>query len=122
MEDFSGTDLSGTDLAGADLAETDLSGTDLAAEDGSRRTPRQKSPPARSGALWIGFTGLLLLMAMVALDSERSVRTLTVNSAALRNEVRARDALLDQLRADIHQSGTVLRDYLVELENVPAQT
>ncbi len=77
---------------------------------------------ARVGALWIGFTGLLLLMAVVAIDAATSIHDVEVTTAALRTESRKRDALLDQLRADIFRTGTVVRDYLVELDDARAES
>jgi signal transduction histidine kinase len=76
---------------------------------------------ARVGALWIGFTGLLLLMAVVAIDAATSIRDVEVTTAALRTESRKRDGLLDQLRADIYRSATVVRDYLLELDDTRAE-
>lgn len=76
-----------------------------------------KPRAARSRALWIGFTGLLLLMAVMALDLAISLRTIGVTSAAVRRESRDRDSLLDQLRSDIYHSGTVVRDYLLEVDD-----
>jgi len=73
-------------------------------------------------ALWIGFTGLLLLMAALAADSGRVFRKVTVTSAALRRESRERDALLDRLRADIYRTETVIRDYLLERDATRAQS
>jgi signal transduction histidine kinase len=81
-----------------------------------------KSPSARSGTLWIGFAGLLLLMAAIALDSGRLLRNVALTSAVLRRDSRQRDGLLDQLRADIYHSGTVARDYLLEEDDVRAET
>jgi signal transduction histidine kinase len=82
----------------------------------------QTSFPARSRALWVGFTGLLLLMAAIALDSGRLLRNVAQTSAALRKDSRERDGLLDQLRSDIYHSGTVERDYLLELDDGRAET
>jgi hypothetical protein len=76
---------------------------------------------ARVSALWIGFTGLLVLMAVVAIDSATSIRNVEVTTAALRTESRNRDGLLDQLRADIYRSATVVRDYLLELDDTRAE-
>lgn len=75
----------------------------------------------RSRALWLGFAGLLILMALIAVDSGWSLRDAETTSAAVRLESRARDALMDQLRTDIYQSGTVVRDYLLELDDSRAQ-
>lgn len=76
---------------------------------------------ARASALGIGFTGLLLLMAVMAIDATTSLRDVEVTTAALRTESRKRDGLLDQLRADIYRSATVVRDYLLELDGARAE-
>lgn len=73
------------------------------------------------GALWIGFTGLLLLMAVLAIDSSRQLRNVAETSAALRKESREHDDLLDQLRFDIFRSGTIIRDYLLEGDDARAK-
>lgn len=72
------------------------------------------------GALWIGFTGLLLLMAILAIDSGRQLRNVAETNAVLRKESRVRDDLLDQLRFDIFRSGTLIRDYLLEGDDARA--
>jgi hypothetical protein len=41
---------------------------------------------ARARTLGIGFTGLLLLMAVMAIDATRSLRDVEVTTAALRTE------------------------------------
>jgi len=71
---------------------------------------------ARANTLWVGFAGLLLLMAFAAFDATRSIRSLEIESANLRKQARARDLLLDRWRTDLEQSGTLARDYLVELD------
>jgi signal transduction histidine kinase len=69
---------------------------------------------ARARALGIGFTGLLLLMAIMAIDAVTSLRVVELSTAVLRTESRKRDSLLDQLRADIYRSSTLVRDYLLD--------
>src|SRR5437016_5822800 len=82
----------------------------------------RESLPARSSTLGVGYTGWLRLMMVIAVDSGRLLRDVASTSAALRRESRERDGLLDQLRSDIYHSGTVVRDYLLELDNTRAQT
>jgi hypothetical protein len=91
-------------------------------EYGSIRQAVGRFLSARARTLGIGFTGLLLLMAVMAIDATRSLREVEVATAALRTESRKRDALLDQLRADIFRSATVVRDYLLELDGARAQS
>jgi signal transduction histidine kinase len=63
---------------------------------------------------------LLLLMAAIATDSWRSLREVETTSTSLRRESRTRDALLDQLRLDIGHSATVVRDHLLEPDDIRA--
>ena len=86
------------------------------------RAGARKPISGRSSALWVGFAGLLLLMAVIAGDSGRLLRNVAKTSAALRRDSRERDRLLDQLRSDIYHSGTVARDYLLEADDVRAET
>ena len=67
-----------------------------------------------------GFVGLLILMGCLAVDSARQTRDVSVTSAALRKESRDRDALLDQLLADTYRSATLVRDYMLEHDEVLA--
>ncbi|MEO8658181.1 MAG: ATP-binding protein [Bryobacteraceae bacterium] len=75
----------------------------------------------RESVLWIGFTGLILLMAIITFDATTSLHDVEVTTAALRTESRQRDALLDELRADIYRSATVVRDYLLERDDSKAE-
>jgi signal transduction histidine kinase len=89
-----------------------------------RRRPRRFSlhlaQRARIWTLWSGFAGLLILMCAMAVDSGLSLRGATETSAQLRKDVRERDELLDQLRNDLYQSATILRDYLLEADGTRA--
>jgi signal transduction histidine kinase len=91
-------------------------------ENGAIRKAVDRFLSARVSVLWIGFTGLLLLMAVVAIDAATSIRDVEGTTAALRTESRQRDGLLDQLRADIYRSATVVRDYLLELDAARADS
>src|SRR5438874_12208962 len=91
----------------------------MAQETEDRMARKSLSP--RMSALWLGFTGLLLLMAALAVDSGRLLRNVAATSAGLRHQPRDRDRLLDQLRTDIAHSGTVVRDYLLDLDDTRAQ-
>lgn len=73
-------------------------------------------------ALGIGFTGLLLLMAVMAIDATTSLRRLEQTTALLITENRKRDALLDDLRFDMYRSASVERDYLLEADDSRAES
>ena len=78
------------------------------------QVPAEPSLATRVNSLWVGFAGLLLLMAFSTLDAARSIQNLETESMQLRQQSRARDLLLDRLRSDLEQSGTLARDYLIE--------
>src|ERR1035437_938521 len=67
-----------------------------------------------------GFAGLLILMGCLAVDSAKQTHDVSVTSAALRKESRDRDELLDQLRTDTYRSATLVRDYILERDDVLA--
>ncbi len=90
--------------------------------NGSIRKAAGRFLSAPASVLWIGFTGLLLLMAGMAFDATTSLRDVEVTTTALRTESRKRDGLLDQLRADIYRSSTVVRDHLLELDDARAES
>jgi signal transduction histidine kinase len=94
---------------------------DLGMINKSVRKAAPKSVSARSHVLWLGFTGLLAMMAFTAVDSARSLRTLERNSIQVRMQSRGRDQLLEQLRTDIYHSSTVLRDYILETDDAKAE-
>jgi len=55
-------------------------------ENGSIRKAVGRMLSAPASVLWIGFTGLLLLMAVMAIDATGSLRDIEVATAALRTE------------------------------------
>ena len=59
-------------------------------------------------------------MGGLAVDSARQTRDVSVTSAALRKESRDRDSLLDQLRTDTYRSSTLVRDYILESDDLLA--
>lgn len=73
-------------------------------------------------ALAIGYAGLLVLMAFMAIDAAFSHLRVEMTTAALRTDDRKRDELLDDMRFDIYHSGSVLRDYLLESDNARAES
>ncbi len=74
----------------------------------------------RSKSLWIGFACLLTLMAFIAADSAQSLRSVEETSKEVRTQSRGRDQLLEQLRTDLYHSSTVLRDYILENNDIRA--
>lgn len=68
----------------------------------------------------IGFVGLLAMMSALAVDSARQMRNASETSTALQKGSRDRDALLDRLRTDTYRSATLVRDYVLEHDDVRA--
>jgi signal transduction histidine kinase len=75
---------------------------------------------ARSRSVLIGFSGLLLLTGLLALDSVRQLNSVALTNASLRKATRNRDAILDDLRIDFFRSATMVRDYLLVVDDVRA--
>jgi signal transduction histidine kinase len=81
----------------------------------------QRERPVPSDRIVLaGFAGLLILMGALAVDSSRQMRDASQMSATLRKGSRDRDAILDQLRTDTYRSATVVRDYILEQEDLRA--
>jgi len=71
--------------------------------------------------LWIGFGSILILMALIGFDVVQSLQRATATNAALVKSFRARDQILDELRNIIIRSGTMIRDYLAEVDEAKAE-
>ncbi len=67
-----------------------------------------------------GFLGLLALMGCITVDAALQIRDVSAKSARLRKEARDRDALLDRLSNDIYRSATLVRDYMLEHDEILA--
>ena len=73
--------------------------------------------PARFGvklALFAGFGGLLVLMALAGLDFIRALRQIQTNEAQITQTYLKRHRLLEQIRSSLYLSSTLVRDYLLE--------
>jgi signal transduction histidine kinase len=77
-------------------------------------------PVSSDRIVLIGFAGLLILMGALAVDSARQMRDVSETSAVLRRESRDRHALLDRLRTDTYRSATLVRDYVLEHDDMHA--
>lgn len=80
------------------------------ASRGSLQTGSRRSG-ART-ALAAGFGGLLVLMAMICVDSLRSLEAFASNSARIHQDFLYREQTLDQVRAGLYDSGDVMREYV----------
>src|SRR6185503_3394633 len=81
------------------------------------RSGVRSSSVSRLGGVVMGFSGLLMLMAVLTLDSANQVRDINLDSANLRKQYRERSIVWYQMRADIYHASTVVRDYLIQPEH-----
>ena len=72
------------------------------------------------GLLWVGFGGLLLLMGIFGLSAISFLYQIEVRQDRLRQGFVERDQSLERLRASIYLSGTYIRDFLVDRDEVLA--
>jgi signal transduction histidine kinase len=79
---------------------------------------RQTSQTQR--LLFIGFGGLLLLLAFSGLNALSVLRKIQTQNDTIRRDYFHRDHILEQLRTDIYLSGTHVRDLLLEQDPVLA--
>src|SRR5579863_7629565 len=66
--------------------------------------------------LFLGFGGLLLLMAVAAVDAIQILTAIQDRNDTIRREFLSKNQLLNQIRSDLYISGTYVRDYLLEPE------
>ncbi len=64
--------------------------------------------------LFLGFGGLLLLLAFTGLNALSVLQRIETRSNTIREDYFSRDQILEQLRSDIYLSGTYVRDLLLE--------
>jgi signal transduction histidine kinase len=64
--------------------------------------------------LFIGFGGLLLLLAFTGLNALSVLTRIQTRNESIRKDYFNRDRILEQLRSDIYLSGTYVRDLLLE--------
>jgi signal transduction histidine kinase len=68
-------------------------------------------------ALGVGFGGLLAIMVLAGLDGIRALRQIRRNDDEIRRQFLARNHALNDIRSELHLSGTYVRDYLLEPES-----
>jgi signal transduction histidine kinase len=72
--------------------------------------------------LFIGFGGLLLLLAFTGLNALSVLTKIQTRNESIRKDYFNRDRILEQLRSDIYLSGTHVRDLLLERDPSLADT
>jgi signal transduction histidine kinase len=68
-------------------------------------------PLGPRAALIAGFTVLLVIMAVLALDSIRALKEIEATSAQIRRDDLLRESALRKIRAIVYQSGNLLQEY-----------
>jgi signal transduction histidine kinase len=70
--------------------------------------------------LWLGFGGLLLLMGVLGLSAISFLYQIEIRQERLRQDFVERDRTLERLRSNIFLSGTYIRDFLLDSNEVLA--
>jgi signal transduction histidine kinase len=63
--------------------------------------------------LWVGFGGLIALMALIAYSASHALERIESTNSQIRQGYLQRDELLNRLRATLYRTGIDLRDYLL---------
>lgn len=87
----------------------------------SEETKLSNSPAGKSQRrlrllLWIGFGGLLLLIASIGLSAISFLYQVEIRQERIRRDFVERDRILEKLRSEIYLSGTHVRDFLVDMD------
>jgi signal transduction histidine kinase len=72
-------------------------------------------------ALVIGFGGLIAIMAVAGIDALRSLQQFRRSDDRIRRHYLAQNHVLNDIRSDVHLSGTYVRDYLLDPDLERAQ-
>jgi len=65
-------------------------------------------------ALVLGFGGLISIMALAGIDALRSLQQFRRSDDQIRRHYLSQNHVLNDIRSDVHVSGTYVRDYLLE--------
>ncbi len=73
-------------------------------------------------ALFAGFGALLIMMAIICIDSLHTLEAFQTNNTQIRQDFLYRERTLEQVRAGLYESGNIMRDYiLIESDPDPQQ-
>src|SRR5580704_16152209 len=64
-------------------------------------------------ALIAGFGALLILMAIICIDSMHTLGAFETDNTQIRQDFLYRERTLDQVRAGLYETGNILRDYIL---------
>lgn len=73
-------------------------------------------------ALTIGFGGLISIMALAGIDALRSLQQFRRSDDQIRRRFLSQNHILNDIRSDVHISGTYVRDYLLVTDMQRAET
>lgn len=88
------------------------------------RTPGQTADrlfASSRPALLIGFGGLLSIMAVAGIDALQVLQHFRSSDESLRRRYLSQNQVLNDIRSDVYVSGTYVRDYLLEPDQVRAK-
>lgn len=83
-------------------------------------TPQGRRRVGSRAALFAGFGALLILMAIICIDSLFTLRAFETNNAQIRREFLYRERTLEQVRASLYESENLIRDYTL-IESGPQE-
>ncbi len=72
-------------------------------------------------ALFAGFGALLILMAIICIDSLHTLGEFQTANTQIRQDFLYREHTLEQVRAGLHESGNIVRDYILIESDPDAQ-
>jgi signal transduction histidine kinase len=78
--------------------------------------PRHHFPLNNRLALMLGFGGILATMTLAGLDALRVLHDVRVDDDRIRRQFLSQNHVLNDIRSQVHLSGTYVRDYLLEPE------
>jgi signal transduction histidine kinase len=64
-------------------------------------------------ALFAGFGALLILMAIICIDSLDTLGAFETDNAQIRQDFLYRERTLEQVRASLYETGNIMRDYIL---------
>jgi signal transduction histidine kinase len=73
------------------------------------------------GALFAGFGALLILMAIIFIDSLRTLGAFATHNTQIRQELLYRERTLEQVRTGLYESSNIARDYILVESDPRAQ-
>ena len=72
-------------------------------------------------ALFAGFGALLILMAIICIDSLHTLGEFQTANTQIRQDFLYRERTLEQVRAGLYESGNIVRDYILIESDADAQ-